>query len=364
MSPITHLQIPTVEAFRRRTSSEPQGRDRYVITGGFVNIQDLSKGYETPKGKKSKQQHGLFGSVSPRSRSSRASSSTDDVESQEWDFLTTSPHRSESWSSPQTPRTPFAGIKQTSYTFDHCQKATIITPPPLSRYNQHGHDLYLELSPQLSHLSQNGCAFDTQRIVTPTRAQSTLGEPIELPGSLLLPSQGFPQSYPPKVPPHVNERSHSAPAVPGISQPSSMIPEAASTLIDYDKLEPVMALIPPMPTSNDSKAKRQVRTAPSSRSTSTSEWSNQDALPMRKSSLRSKPTMPQCGPPPVPLSKMSLEELIQVLPTLDAAIIAHDWVPCILARHRELKHLLKTLEGPPTVDAALQSFDKVRTRMP
>lgn len=57
--------------------------------------------------------------------------------------------------------------------------------------------------------------------------------------------------------------------------------------------------------------------------------------------------------PPVPMSEMNVEELMHILPSLDAAIIAHDWLPCMQARHCELKTSLQEKAGE-ALDANLR----------
>lgn len=359
MSLTSHLQLPSVEAFRRRTSSAPEGKDRYVVMGGFVRIEELSKSYEASKSKKFRPPKLLSGYVSPRSRHSAASSISEDVESQGWDSVPTSPYRSESWSSPQTPRTPFAGAKQSICTFDHYQ-TTDITPPPLSRYNRQGHDLFLDLSPRSSRLSTRKCHLFPQSIAAPSQDRTLPDRvPIELAGSLLLPSQGFSQSNPPQVPPHVNVRSHSAPVVSGVSPPLFMIPEVIKRSQTAQELEPDMAPSTPILATNLAEIKGQSRTPQPFHSTASLNSDNQSRLPMRRSSLRSKPTTPQYRPPPTPLSKMSLEELMDVLPHLDAAIIAQDWLPCMQIKHNNLKKLLEAAQHPVTGEVSSQPFDQV-----
>lgn len=52
----------------------------------------------------------------------------------------------------------------------------------------------------------------------------------------------------------------------------------------------------------------------------------------------------------MPLSQMTIEELMQILPTLDAALIAHDWVPCMQKRQRELKTWLQNNKSDPAAE--------------
>lgn len=354
MSPRTRLQIPSVETFRRRAGTSPEGRDRYVITGGFVQIEELSKIHAASKSQRSRQNNDLYGHVSPLSQSSRGSSFTEDGRGAGWDSLPTTPSRSECCQSPVTPRTPFSGTKQTTSDYYHYHTPDI-TPPPLSKYNRYGHDLYLSVSPKLSYVFQKISDFDSQ-VVTPTQHNSQADDaPVELAGSLLLPSQGFPQMNPPTVPPYANVRSHSAPVFPQLSQSPSTIHKGTVNPAVSDGSGPTMVPIPSGTTLN----RAMMRDGTTSQSTITSDRDTQGLLPARKSSLRSKLATPRNVPPPTPLSKMSLEQLIQVLPSLDAAIIAQDWLPCMLKRHQELKYLLETTRCVPTQDVSPQPFNPV-----
>lgn len=356
---VAQLQIPGVEAFGRHTKSTLAGKDRYVITGGFVKIEELSKKYAASKIKKASQQRGLFGHISPRARSSHTSSVSDDCELQEWESIPTSPSRSESWSSPETPRTPFAGTKQTVYPFT--PYAINVASPPLSKYNRYNNDLYSNASSTSSNSYGKDYESRSQDIATPARDDKSLPvhAPIELAGSLLLPSQGFPQSNPPDIPPHLNERSHSVPVLPCLSQSSTESSASLKFSPNIHESESSMTLFQPVSTSNVSEPKRPVRSAVISHSATTLDSDTQGTLPVRKSSLRSKPAMPRHRPPPTPLSQMSLEELMQVLPNLDAAIVAHDWVPCMQKRHKELKHLLETVHRPIPEDKPHQPCNEV-----
>lgn len=356
---VAQLLVPGVEVFGRHTKSTLEEQDRYVITGGFVTVEELSKKYAVSKSKKLSQQRDLFSHVSPRARSSHTSSVSGDCELQGWESIPTSPSRSESWSSPETPRTPFAGTKQTVYPFT--PYANNVASPRLSNYNRYVHDLYSNASPTPSNSYGKDYESCSQNIATPARDDKSLPvqAPIELAGSLLLPSQGFPQSNPPEIPPHLNARSHSAPVILCLSRSPTESSDSLKFSRNIHERESNMTLFQPVSTSNVSEPKRPVRGAVISHPATASDSDTQGTLPVRKSSLRSKPAMPRHRPPPTPLSQMSLEELMQVLPSLDAAIVAHDWVPCMQKRHKELKHLLETVHRPTPEDKLHQPFNEV-----
>lgn len=74
--------------------------------------------------------------------------------------------------------------------------------------------------------------------------------------------------------------------------------------------------------------------------------------------------MPTEMPPPIPLSQMTIEELMQILPSLDAAVIAHDWMPCLQKRQRELKTWLQNNKANTGTTESLRYLDKVRKVTP
>lgn len=357
MSPKLYLSIPSPEKLRRRTTSLPEEHDRYVSVGGFVNIEDLTKRYEASK--KPKQQYGLFGSVSPRPRASRASSSPEDVGSEEWDSVPTTPCRSEGRTISQTPKTPFAKSKQTAYFNNHHQTLESVTPPPFPKYNRYGHDLYLDASPRSAQFPEKSLLFVPSDNLTQSQAQSDQCTPVELAGSLLLPSQGFPQSNPPERPPHVHERSHSAPVALQLPRSLSITPENVRSPTARNISIAGRSPLSLMSAFDEVEMKKQFHQRDASRSTPASEQNTKSTLPVRKSSLRSKMAPPQYRPPPIPLSHMKLEELMQILPTLDAAIIAHDWIPCMQKRHAELKESFQKMQRTPVSEPSLDFLNEV-----
>lgn len=357
VSSTSYLSLPNAERFRHRTTSLPEGHDRYVSIGGFVDIQELTKKYGRTKINKSKQQYGLFGSVSPRSRilrNSCASSSSEDVENQGWESVPTSPCRHGKWPGPQTPETPFAGSKQINNLHFHRQSADNILPPRTPKSNRYDHDLCLNISPCSRQL------LEAELQVRPSETvpgHSVQYMPLELAGSLLLPSQGFPQSNPPEIPPRMHERSHSAPATstrisPIACENVGSLATPTTLITDYSHLS--RTLSPPTST-----MRKQSHQRDTSCSTPILEQSTKNTLPARKSSLRSRMGPPRYGPR-IPLSHMQLEELMQILPTLDAAIIAHDWIPCMQKRHQELKNSLEKMQLTQASEPSLDFLNKVR----
>lgn len=94
--------------------------------------------------------------------------------------------------------------------------------------------------------------------------------------------------------------------------------------------------------------------------------SAQNTIPPRMDSLRPKPPPPRAPTfdPPIPLSQMTMEQLMQTLPTLNAAIIAHDWVPCMQKRQKELKNWLQNsrltqFSGDPTSELNTELKDVI-----
>lgn len=311
MASTTFLQIPGTAILKRRRASASDPKERYGSVGGLVDIRELSKRYETSKKEVPKQKSTFFNSFSPRSRAS--SVTTDDSEIHSNGSLPQSPYRSEGWMTPDTPQTPATPCRQT-FTSLACQKHN--STPPLSKFNRYGRELCLTLSPDVLTVDRDLPERPADDI-TPT--QRLLAPPIELPGSLLLPSQGFPQSNPPAIPPRqpLPNRSHSAPL-------------DTRTIDHFIVAEETSAMAKSSHTQNRSRIVIEgTQNAPY-------------VPPPRQSSLPVDIAQPpQHHPPPVPLSQMTMEELMQVLPTLNAAIIAHDWVPCMQKRQNELKTWLQ-----------------------
>lgn len=66
----------------------------------------------------------------------------------------------------------------------------------------------------------------------------------------------------------------------------------------------------------------------------------QSEIPPRMSSLHPVAVLEE-APPRIPLSQMSFDQLMEILPTLDAAIIANDWLPCMQKCQQEVKKTMQ-----------------------
>lgn len=325
-----------------------------------MRIEDLCEGRGISKSVRAPLQFGSAEHVTPRSQSSRGSSTTENAGSEVWDSASVLPCQSAAWSSPTTPRSPFERSKHTLRSSDYSQTINI-TPPPLSRYNRYGHDLHLDLSPRMSHFSNEACDINSQAIATSNEdwPQSERSA-VELAGSLLLPSQGFPQSNPPTRPPHANERSHSAPTGLKLARPLSVVTGS----IDDPKVLHAsrfnMTRFPPSSKSTNPGMKGHHSTTSLSCPQTKSNLDDLKVLSQEEANAGAKSINGRCAPPPTPLSQMSLEKLMEILPTLDAAIIAQDWLPLVLKRHKELKFILQTTQPSLNQAESLRAINMVR----
>jgi hypothetical protein len=152
-------------------------------------------------------------------------------------------------------------------------------------------------------------------------------EPVELPGSLLLPSQGFPQSEPPVTPARQTfGRSYSGgsssstlSSTPGLSTGSTV------TVTEMDVWKSL------------SPKKKEVKPTTSSAST----------IPV-----------PKIGKP---FSAMTAEELVQCLPQCNPSTICNTWVPAMLRELQKIKSLLQdALEIKVNGNVELRDFGAVR----
>jgi hypothetical protein len=142
---------------------------------------------------------------------------------------------------------------------------------------------------------------------TPSTPESKFNlQPVELPGSLLLPSQGFPQSEPPVTPSrqtfedrYSDESSSTSSSTPGLSTCSTV------TAPDMDVLRSF---------------------SPKKRATK---------------STMSSPSITSVHKIGKTISAMTAEELIQCLPECSPAMIAHTWVPTMLREYQKVKSLLQ-----------------------
>jgi hypothetical protein len=151
--------------------------------------------------------------------------------------------------------------------------------PPVSRYNVGGQAQVYTMMPG-----------------TPSTPEPKFkSEPAELPGSLLLPSQGFPQSEPPVTPARQtfgrsfsDQSSSNWSSTPGLSTCSAV-----------------------------TTAEMEVKPTRSSTSTA---------------------SVPKIGKP---FSAMTAEELIQCLPQCSPSTIYNTWAPAMLREHQKIKNLLQ-----------------------
>lgn len=129
---------------------------------------------------------------------------------------------------------------------------------------------------------------------------------VELPGSLLLPSQGFPQSEPPVTPSrHTFERSYSDESSSIWSSTPELSACSTVTALDMDVLR------------SFSPKKKPTK----------SSISSQSAASVHKIGK--------------PFSAMTAEDLIQCLPECSPSMIANTWVPAMVREHRKIKNLLQ-----------------------
>lgn len=211
---------------------------------------------------------------------------------------------------PVTPYTPYrpnaSPAIMTTIPDSHCL--------PLSRYN----------------MARRPCVCASVQETPSAPNQKFIPQPVELPGSLLLPSQGFPQSEPPVTPPRqIYERHCSDDAIstrcstPGLS--------TCSTL-SSGNMDVLKAFSP--------KKKAAKST--------TSSTSNQSFSKIGK-----------------PFSAMTAEELIHCLPECSPVVIANLWVPAMVREHEKIKVLLQDAAFVKMdANVELKEFKTVRTTSP
>jgi hypothetical protein len=190
----------------------------------------------------------------------------------------------------RTPVTP-----GTSWTMNTTNAAvTDMTPsgtsPPVSRYSVAGQ-----------------ARIYTSMPGTPSTPEAKFkSEPVELPGSLLLPSQGFPQSEPPVTPARQTfGRSYSGASSSTLSPTPGLSTCSTVTATEMDVLK------------SFSPMKKEAKPTTSSASTT---------------------SVPKIGKP---FSAMTAEELIQCLPQCSPSTIYNTWVPAMLREHQKIKNLLQ-----------------------
>lgn len=150
---------------------------------------------------------------------------------------------------------------------------------------------------------------------------------FELPGSLLLPSQGFSQLYPPATPTRPIFLNQDPNETDVASTPSLSTPSSDSEADDMDFLR---SLAPP--------SRRMTQTHTRGRG-------NSAAHPVI---------------PTKPFTAMSVEELLQCLPKLSSDVIANHWIPAMEQKLLEIKIMLKqATEIDHTSQKHLEQIDKV-----
>lgn len=252
--------------------------------GGFVDLQEMVNHQNYNR---SRTYPNSFRPFTAR-KTSDSTSSTSSNHNHEFVTSPISPFHSEGWQTPDTPQTPVTpGKHMVSPKVLYSQSNT-----PVSRYNKIFH-----------HQCQSAITPPAEFSTSQPKAVSTippLESAVELAGSLLLPSQGFPQLDPPTIPPRFD-------LSPRSSTDSNM---------------------------SRSNGRQDI-----------------PILPPRQASLPRSSTLDRQLP--IPLSQMTMEELMQILPKLDAAVIAQDWVPCMQKRQHELKQWLQKgrLNSKETSDA-------------
>jgi hypothetical protein len=150
-------------------------------------------------------------------------------------------------------------------------------------------------------------------------------EPAELPGSLLLPSQGFPQSEPPVTPARQTfGRSYSGGSSSTLSSTPGLSTCSTVTVTEMDVLKSL------------SPKKREVKPTTSSACTT---------------------SVPKIGKP---FSAMTAEELVQCLPQCSPSTICNTWVPAMLRELQKIKSLLQdALEIKVNGNVELRDFGAV-----
>jgi hypothetical protein len=207
---------------------------------------------------------------------------------------------------PVTPGTPWT-VNTTNAAFTDMMASR--TSPPISRYNMSGQARVYNWMPG-----------------TPSTPEPNFkSEPVELPGSLLLPSQGFPQSEPPVTPARQTfGRSYSGESSSTLSSTPGLSTGSAVTATEMDVLR------------SFSPKKKEAKPTTSSASTT---------------------SVPKIGKP---FSAMTAEELIQCLPQCSPSTICNAWVPAMLREHQKIKSLLQdALEIKVNGNVELRDFGAV-----
>lgn len=137
---------------------------------------------------------------------------------------------------------------------------------------------------------------------TPPTPEQTTPLPIELPGSILLPSQGFPQADPPVTP--ARDKIQARPRDESRRSSTPSLDTSSTTETDMDIFKHLTS--PP-------KQSHRANTSSSAPVNSTSK----------------------------PFTAMSVEELMQCLPDLTMSVVSHNWVPAMEGELKRIKSLLQ-----------------------
>jgi hypothetical protein len=168
------------------------------------------------------------------------------------------------------------------------------------------------ISPSSLHSPAKRVAVFANRPQTPPTPQQTTPLPVELPGSILLPSQGFPQQDPPVTPARDKFRG----------RPSDESERSSTPSLDFSSS-----------TTDGEMDLFKNFTSPQKRSGRANTLSR---APVNRTSK--------------PFTAMSAEELMECLPELNMSVVNHSWVP---AMEKELKRIKALLQN--AAEAQLQS---------
>lgn len=212
-----------------------------------------------------------------------------------------------------------------------------------SRWSQNttsrlGEDLGLLANVHNYHLSPLMSRFNSacSNSVTPETSKSPLNAtPVELPGSLLLPSQGFPPP-PTTTPQRIDLKRQDTDDSELSTVPS--LTTSVSTIASSDNMDLLKGL-----STHHWKA-----------SASSGGHSNANVNVNRQFSSVSKP-----------FSAMSIEELLASLPKYDSDTIARIWLPEMQKKCSHMKQLLqKSHKGAVHSDDDLKTIGRVSTDVP
>lgn len=178
-------------------------------------------------------------------------------------------------------------------------------------------DIVELLSPMKRDEMEGGSNVFAERPQTPPTPEQTAPLLVELPGSILLPSQGFPQQNPPVTPARDDWHGFGS----DVSRPSST---------------------PSLDTSSTTDSEMEIfknLTSPNKRS------GRANTFPASPAKNGSKP-----------FKAMTAEELMECLPELSMSVVSHHWVPAMENELKKIKILLQE-----AAEARLQSHIELET---